>query len=383
MSIECTEIEDIYEERFITSEAIHIFYEGGKAFRDIFNEIENAERTILLVFYIFKNDETGRKLAAILKKKASGGVRVCVLYDHFGSLLTPLRFWRDLKREGVEVRASRPFKWKAIGDYIHRDHRKLIVIDGKVAFTGGLNIGDEYRGYGLIRSKKGGWRDTVIKLRGPVAHRLHDIFGKTWQFWKGNPIESVVKNGDLAFDRGPRVIPIFSSSSRGRKRIRKLLYWCIRNAKESIYFTTAYFTPSRRMMFVLREAVQRGVSVRLLLPGFSDIKAVMYAGRASFSQLLKWGVDIYLYQESVLHAKSYMFDGVFSIVGSANLDFQSLRKNDEGNIGVYDEGFAGDMERIFHRDIERSKKIHYEEWIKRPLIIKIIEKFFVLFRRRL
>ena len=136
-------------------------------------------------------------------------------------------------------------------------------------------------------------------------------------------------------------------------------------------------------MFVLREAVQRGVKVRLLLPGFSDMKAVMYAGRASFSELLKWGVDIYLYRESVLHAKSYMFDGVFCVIGSANLDFQSLRKNDEGNIGVYDEGFAGEMGVIFNRDIERSKKIEFEEWIMRPLLKKILEKFFVMFRRRL
>ncbi|MEE9523489.1 MAG: phospholipase D-like domain-containing protein, partial [Thermodesulfovibrionales bacterium] len=339
--------------------------------------------TVLLVFYIFKNDDTGTQLAGILKKKASEGVRVCVLYDHFGSIFTPHSFWMDLRNDGVEVRASRPFKWKAIGDYIHRDHRKLIVIDGKVAFTGGLNIADEYRGHGLMRHKKGGWRDTAIKLEGPVAGKLHDIFSKTWLFWKGDPIDIKGSINGLSADKGLKVITIFSSSSRGRKSIRKLLYWCIRNAKQSICLTTAYFTPSRRMMFVLREAVQRGVKVRLLLPGFSDMKAVMYAGRASFSELLKWGVDIYLYRESVLHAKSYMFDGVFCVIGSANLDFQSLRKNDEGNIGVYDEGFAGEMEVIFNRDIERSKKIEFEEWIKRPLLKKILEKFFVMFRRRL
>ncbi|MCK5504663.1 MAG: hypothetical protein KAJ10_05850, partial [Thermodesulfovibrionia bacterium] len=189
MSIASSEIEKVFGERFIKSNRISIFYEGGSAFQDIFNEIENAEKTVLLVFYIFKNDDTGTQLAGILKKKASEGVRVCVLYDHFGSIFTPHSFWMDLRNDGVEVRASRPFKWKAIGDYIHRDHRKLIVVDGKVAFTGGLNIANEYRGHGLMRHKKGGWRDTAIKLEGPVAGKLHDIFSKTWLFWKGDPID--------------------------------------------------------------------------------------------------------------------------------------------------------------------------------------------------
>lgn len=382
MSIKMDGIERTYGEKFISGNAIRVFYKGTDAFQSIFNEIENAEKYIFLIFYIFRNDDTGKELAALLKKKAERGLRVCVLYDHFGSILTPGSFWKDLISSGVEVRASRPFTLRAIGEYVHRDHRKLIVVDGRTVYTGGLNIADEYRGHGLFRYKRGGWRDTAIRVEGPVAFRVHEIFSKTWRFWKGRPIDPIVSGKKLSCEEGMKVLTIFSSSSRGRKRVRKLLYSCIRNAQRSIFLTTAYFTPSRRMMFILREAVQRGVRIKLLLPSRSDIKAVMYAGRASFTHLLKWGVEIYLYQESILHAKSYLFDGVFSIIGSANLDFQSLRKNDEGNVGVYDEGFALEMEKIFQKDVERSKKTELAEWLRRPLLNKILEKFFVLFRRR-
>ncbi|HDZ88281.1 MAG TPA: hypothetical protein ENH38_06650 [Nitrospirae bacterium] len=205
----------------------------------------------------------------------------------------------------------------------------------------------------------------------------------TWRFWKGNPITDIQTEKPLLYSDGLNVLPIFSSSARGRKKLRKLLYWCIRNTGQSIHLTTAYFTPSRRMMFLLKEAVDRGVGVELLLPRYSDMKSVMYAGRASFTKLLKWGIKIYLYNESILHAKSYLFDNVFSIIGSANLDFQSLRKNDEGNMGVFDERFAMQMEKIFKRDLEKSKKVELYEWVKRPFLVKLMEKFFVMFKRRL
>ncbi|GBD99784.1 putative cardiolipin synthase YwiE [bacterium BMS3Abin07] len=383
MPINIPDIESMYGEKFVGQNRVNVFYEGNDAFNIIFHDMEKAENSIFLIFYIFKNDDTGEELARLLKKKAGSGLKVCILYDHFGSFTTSRSFWKDMETAGIEVKASRPLKWKSIGDYIHRDHRKLIVIDGKIVFTGGLNIADEYRGYGFFRHKKRGWRDTAIRVEGPVARRLHEIFKITWRFWKGNPITDIQTEKPLLYSDGLNVLPIFSSSARGRKKLRKLLYWCIRNTGQSIHLTTAYFTPSRRMMFLLKEAVDRGVGVELLLPRYSDMKSVMYAGRASFTKLLKWGIKIYLYNESILHAKSYLFDNVFSIIGSANLDFQSLRKNDEGNMGVFDERFAMQMEKIFKRDLEKSKKVELYEWVKRPFLVKLMEKFFVMFKRRL
>jgi cardiolipin synthase len=165
--------------------------------------------------------------------------------------------------------------------------------------------------------------------------------------------------------------------------MRKLLYYSINHAKESILLTTAYFTPSRRMLVALEGAVGRGVTVKLLLPGISDVPAVLYAGRAFFTRLLKRGIKIYNYQGEVLHAKSYVFDGCWSIVGSANLDFLSLRWNDEGNVGILDADFGKRMICVFEEDLKNSVEIREEEWRNRPLSERILEWVFALIRRRL
>ena len=165
--------------------------------------------------------------------------------------------------------------------------------------------------------------------------------------------------------------------------MRKLLYYSIDTAHKSIHLTTAYFTPSRRMIASLEGAVKRGAEVNLLLPGKSDVPAAYYTGRAFFTRLLRAGVKIYSYQGKMLHAKSYIFDGLWSIVGSANLDFQSLRWNDEGNVGILDTGFGDIMVNVFREDVKHSLEIREDEWMKRPLWEQIKERFFVLFRRRL
>lgn len=373
-------ISEIIKSRFIDGNRVKILYKGRDYFETIFGNIEMARKIICLQFYIFRNDETGKELAEILKRKAKEGVRIYILYDHFGSFGTPSRFWDSLRSEGINIRASRPFKWRRILDYPHRDHRKLIIIDRNKVFTGGLNIANEYRGF-HIRLKKEGWRDTGIMIEGPAADELFRIFERTWRLWGGDKIEM---DGPVeGFENGLPVIPIFASSARGRRRMRKLLYYSINNARKSIFLTTAYFTPSRRMIDSLEEAVRRGVDVRILLPGKSDVPAAHYAGRAFFTRLLKRGIRIYNYQGEVLHAKSYVFDRCWSIVGSANLDFQSLRWNDEGNVGILNEGFGSKMIEIFEEDLKRSKEIRIEDWLIRPWSEKLKERFFVLFRRRL
>lgn len=373
-------ISEIIKSRFIDGNRVKILYKGRDYFETIFGNIEMARKIICLQFYIFRNDETGKELAEILKRKAKEGVRIYILYDHFGSFGTPSRFWDSLRSEGINIRASRPFKWRRILDYPHRDHRKLIIIDRNKVFTGGLNIANEYRGF-HIRLKKEGWRDTGIMIEGPAADELFRIFERTWRLWGGDKIEM---DGPVeGFENGLPVIPIFASSARGRRRMRKLFYYSINNARKSIFLTTAYFTPSRRMIDSLEEAVRRGVDVRILLPGKSDVPAAHYAGRAFFTRLLKRGIRIYNYQGEVLHAKSYVFDRCWSIVGSANLDFQSLRWNDEGNVGILNEGFGSKMIEIFEEDLKRSKEIRIEDWLIRPWSEKLKERFFVLFRRRL
>lgn len=379
-------IEKFYGEPFIDGNSVDLLYKGKESFTAIFKSIEDARSFVCLHFYIFRNDETGTKMAELLKKKAGEGVRVYIIYDHFGSIGTPRSFWKDLKSAGIKVRASRPFKWASPFNYIHRDHRKLIISDGTRAFTGGLNIANEYRGFHL-RLKKPGWRDTGVMLEGPAVYSLFHIFQKTWHVWRGEPIPDIsppsFNSEDCRSYFCLPVIPIFASSSKGRRRMRKLLYYSIRSSKESICLTTAYFTPSKRMLDSLEDAVRRGVEVKLLLPGASDVPAAYHTGRAFFSRLLRAGIRIYTYQGEVLHAKSYLFDGCWSIVGSANLDFRSLRWNDEGNVGILDEGFGRRMTEMFEEDLANSIEIREDAWSRRPLFEKIKERFFVMFRRRL
>jgi cardiolipin synthase len=374
------EIEKIYKSPFIDGNSIELLASGKKAFKRIFDTVAEANEMVCLQFYIYRNDETGVKLAELLKEKAKEGVAVYLLYDQFGSFGTPRRFWRELREAGIKVKASYPFIWKSPRRYIYRDHRKVLIIDGRTAFTGGLNIASEYHD-GLHLRRKEPWRDTGIIINGPAAGALLDTFKRAWRRWSRETLHYQTGNPGV---RGKlSVIPIFAHSGKGRRRMRRLLYYSINHAKKDICLTTAYFTPSRRLLWTLEAAVRRGVRVRLLVPGHGDVPAVHYAGRASFARLLKAGVEIFNYTGAMLHAKSYVFDCTWSIVGSANLDFRSLRWNDEGNVGILDEEFAGKMTALFADDLKHSVRITLEEWIRRPFIEKLKEKLYSLFRRKL
>ncbi|MDH5767889.1 MAG: phospholipase D-like domain-containing protein [Nitrospirota bacterium] len=384
-------IEKIFKVKFSTTRNVQLLWKGAESFKTIYDAVQNAEKLICIQFYIFRNDETGRELSKLLQQKSREGVNVYVLYDHFGSFGTPRSFWKEMKMSGIKVRASRPFKWTAPYHYVHRDHRKLIVIDTKKAFIGGLNIANEYSGFHL-RHKGTGWRDTGLMLEGLIVNVLLKTFKKSWYIWGGEEIVSKEDNEEHStllhsdfFDPPKKIpaIPIFVKSAKGRRSMRRLLYYSINHSRESIALTTAYFTPSRRMFETLENAVSRGVRVRLLVPGKSDVPAASYAGRAFFSRLLKAGVEIYTYMGEILHAKTYIFDSCWSIIGSTNLDFQSLRYNDEGNVGILDVGFASKMTEIFEEDLIQSLKIDKESWSRRPFFEKLKEHFFSLFRRRL
>jgi cardiolipin synthase len=373
-------IQRVYGTRFVDGNRVTLLWKGKESFRQIFDKVRDAKHLLCLEFYIFRNDETGQELAEILRQKVSEGVEVYLLHDHFGSFGTPLSFWRSLREAGIKVRASRPFKWAAPFRYVHRDHKKLIIIDGTMAFTGGLNIANEYRGYHRLK-KRDGWRDTGIFLEGPAAGELLERFKRSWEIWKGEPIS--FSGNDVKAADGLPVLPVFARSAKGRRRMRKLFYYSINGAIRSIYLTTAYFTPSRRLVQILENAVARGVEVKLLLPGKTDISSAHYAGRAFFAKLLRAGVRIYNYSGEILHAKTAVFDGLWSIIGSANLDFQSLRRNDEGNVGILDSDFGRQMVEMFNEDLENSAEITLDEWLRRPLCDKVKEYFFGLFRRRL
>jgi cardiolipin synthase A/B len=392
-------IERIAGRRFSLATRIQLLWKGKESFQSIFNAVRGAEKLICLQFYIFKNDETGTTLSDLLKEKSREGVKVYLLHDHFGSIGTPGSFWKDMRRAGIQIRASHPFKWTAPFHYVHRDHRKLIVIDSRKAFTGGLNIANEYSGFHLRRRSRG-WRDTGVMLEGPIVKELFETFQRSWYTWGGEKIafkeeaESSLNTTEkdiLALNSLPvseccgnlPALPIFVYSGKGRRRMRDLFRYSADQARAAILLTTAYFIPSRRMIVLLEDAVRRGVRVRLLVPGKSDIPAASYAGKAFFTRLLKAGIEIYTYRGEMLHAKTHVFDQSWSIIGSTNLDYQSLMYNDEGNVGILDPLFGSKMAEIFEEDLKNSLKIDLEAWQRRPFLEKMVEHFFALFRKRL
>ena len=399
MSFTGQSIESIYKGRFSSATKIRLLSKGKQTFSALFDAVRSARESICLQFYLFRNDETGLELAEILKEKSREGVKVYLLYDHFGSFGTPRSFWQELMDAGIRVGASRPFKWTSPFHYVHRDHRKLIIVDLKMAFTGGLNIANEYRGFHRklrrrVRWKS--WRDTGIMLEGPIVPALSHSFRKSWHVWRREPI--MVTSGQGKRDDGSAlltdgeqppvehsipVLPIFTAGARGRRKMRRMLYYSINHSQKSITLTTPYFTPSHRMLETLESAISRGVKVRLLIPGKSDVPAAYYVARAFFTRLLKAGVEIYTYTGEILHAKTYVFDDCWSIIGSTNLDFQSLRYNDEGSIGILDGEFNRKMKDVFEEDMMNSLKIDLKTWHQRPFSEKVKEWFFSIFRRRL
>jgi cardiolipin synthase len=372
-------IEGILGSSFTDNNYVQLLVSGEEIFQKILDCISAAKDTICIEFYQFKDDDTGKKVAELLKEKAKQGVKIYLLYDHFGSFLTSTKFWKDLRSSGINIKVSHPFRWSSPRAYIFRNHKKLLLIDGEIAFLGGFNIADEYHRY--FKRKKLIWRDTGIFVKGPVASSLMSIFNKSWITWKGKDIS--VKAHQQSQHYGVTVIPIFTNTGRARRKMRRLLSYSINNARDSIYLTTAYFIPNKKILTLLVNAAKRGVKLKLLLPGESDVKSVLYAGRAYYSRLLKAGIEIYNYHGSILHAKTVVFDKSWSIIGSTNLDFQSLRRNQESNVGVLDRDFSVKMINVFQDDLLKSKKIDLEAWSDRPVYQKLLEKFFSFILKKL
>ncbi|HYQ47548.1 MAG TPA: phospholipase D-like domain-containing protein, partial [Thermodesulfovibrionales bacterium] len=222
-------IQKISRTPFTVGNHVTLVWKDPESFQSIFDAVRDARHTIYLQFYIFRNDETGMELAEILKIKAREQVAIHIIYDHFGSLFTPGTFWQELKDCGVQITASHPFKWRAPFRYMHRDHRKLIIIDGVKAFTGGLNIANEYRGYHHVKSARA-WRDTGIFLEGPIVTRLVEEFRKSWNVWNNTSIPPLREAVPQTY--GVPVLPIFASSARSRRRMRRLLHYSINNAQK-------------------------------------------------------------------------------------------------------------------------------------------------------
>ena len=307
-------------------------------------------------------------------QKQREGVQVNIIYDSIGSISTPPEFFQKLRDSGInllEFSPVNPFKRAFSGRLNNRDHRKILVVDGRIAFTGGINISNDYSSKSLFRSNKKqadedlGWRDTHIQVEGPAVASFQWLFMQTWVSQKNENLST--RNYFPPLTRmGDKVVRVIGSEPGGNYEVYKAYVLAMQEAKVSIHVTNAYFVPDVQLVQALTNAAKRGVDVKMVFPGMSDAGLVMHAGRSFYTELLAAGVRIFELQASVLHAKTAVIDGYWSTVGSTNLDMRSFLHNREVNLIALDRAFGEVMESAFNEDLKNSIEITAEEWDKRP-----------------
>ena len=375
---------------------VTLLHDGPATYRAMFDAIARAQDHVNLEFYIIEDDEVGRRFSDALIAKRREGVAVHLIYDSVGSLGTPRAFFERLRAAGVavlEFNPVNPLKARRGWQVNQRDHRKMLIVDGRVAFTGGINISGVYssapsRGRGGSSASGGsglgsgpsrdpraaGWRDTNLRIAGPGAAALQQLFLATWQRQGGPPLPDRRWFPPLT-PAGDQFVRILGSTPDDTlPAIYAAYVSAIRTAEKSVRLTMAYFVPDAQTMDVLTAAAQRGVEVTLVLPSYTDFWAVFHAGRSHYAMLLASGVRIYERQDALLHAKTAVIDGVWSTVGSSNLDWRSFLHNDEVNAVVLGPRFGDEMERMFARDVAASREITLAAWQARPLATRMKER---------
>ena len=341
---------------------VRVCVRGPVTFETMRTAIDSARAEVLVESYIFKDDATGWSLLEAFGRAVGRGVRVCVLADAFGSIATRRAFWKEMRSRGVEVRLFNPL-FPHLLTQPFRDHRKILTVDCATGFTGGMNIGDEY-GSGL--SARGGpWRDTHVKVDGPAAWAMATVFTEAWLAAGGSPVEIPPLAPQTG---GVPVLVLDSRPGRGHGETASVLAAIVAAARKRLWITNAYFSPGSRAVTILAEAVRRGVDVRILLPGVSDVPLVRHAGHGHYAALLESGVRIFEYQAAVLHAKSVTADDFLSVAGSTNLDFRSFHFNAECNLVMLDPETARMFSEAFEEDLTRSTEITPALWARRSFL---------------
>lgn len=354
---------------------------GDRIFPSMLAAIRSAQRTITFETYIYWSGKVGKDFADALSERARAGVRVHILIDWVGSQKMEQALLEQMTAAGVEIHKYHPLHWYTIDRLNNRTHRKLLVVDGKVGFTGGVGIADEWSGDAQDPDH---WRDTHYRLEGPAVAHIQAAFLDNWM-----KVSGAVLDGEAYFPRieadGPHLAQMFKSSSQGGAESMHLMYLLsVAAARESIDLAMAYFVPDELALEALEAALKRGVKVRILMPGkATDASLVRRASRALWGPILRAGAEIYEYQPIMYHCKVLVVDGLWVSVGSTNFDERSFRLNDEANLNVYDREFARRQLADFDDDLKRSRRITYEEWASRPWTEKAWEKLWSLFRSQL
>ncbi|OEF96507.1 cardiolipin synthase [Desulfuribacillus alkaliarsenatis] len=360
---------------FTTNNRAKVLTNGFEKFSAVFKAIDKATDHIHVEYFIIRNDRIGHAFKQKLLKKAKEGVKVRVIYDGVGSWKVDFqpKFFKELKEAGGEVHCFVPIRVPFLNSRMnYRNHRKIIVVDGKVGFVGGINISDNYLGKGKVFSF---WRDTHLQLEGDAVYFLQKIFINDWHF---------VSNENLNADRyfpthtfggsGEQLVQIAASGPDSEwDTIMQLYYLTMATAQDSIHITSPYFIPDDSIIMALKTAALSGVDVRIIIPDVPDYYIVYWATQSYLEELLEAGVKIYQYQKGFIHAKLLIVDGVIASIGSANMDIRSFQLNYEVNALIYNEETVKRLEADFQQDLKECRLITYEEFIKRPLTNKIKE----------
>ena len=361
---------------------VALLQDGAATYSAMFAAIRKAQDHINLESYIIEDDEIGRQFADLLLEQQGRGVQVNIIYDSVGGLGTPKAFFERLTRGGIEVLEFNPINPLAAKTpwlINNRDHRKLLVVDGRTAFIGGINISSVHSSGSIARRpvkaapNAFAWRDTDIQIEGPVVGELQKLFVATWEKQRGKPLSPRKYFPELHAQGKDIVRAIGSTPDDPYSLIYLTLISAIGNAEREVQLTNAYFVPDPQLVKSLIDAAGRGVDVKLILPSHSDSEVVFHAGRSHYSSLLERGVKIYERVGAVLHSKTAVIDGVWSTVGSTNLDWRSFLDNDEINAVIIGREFAQQMQAMFARDLKASTAIDLQSWERRPLLFRFKE----------
>jgi cardiolipin synthase len=354
---------------------------GDRIFPAMLGAIGKAKRTITFETYIYWSGQVGKAFADALSERSRAGVKVHILVDWVGSQKMDEALLDEMREAGVEIYKYHPLSWYAIDRLNNRTHRKLLVVDGTVGFTGGVGIADEWSGDAQDEKH---WRDTHFRIEGPAVSQMQAAFVDNWM-----KVSGALLSGEAYFPAirpdGPHLAQIFKSSIEGGAESMHLMYLLsIASAERSIDLSMAYFVPDELAMEALEAALKRGVKLRIIMPGTkTDAKLVRRASRARWGPILRAGGEIYEYQPTMFHCKVLVVDRHWVSVGSTNFDERSFRLNDEANLNVYDRDFAARQVADFERDLGRSRRVTFEEWESRPWTEKAWEHFWGLFGSQL
>jgi cardiolipin synthase len=381
-------IESVSESPLTKGNKVTLLVDGAATYAAMFKAVEKARDHINIETYTMEDieDDTGRKFADLLLQKQAEGLQVNLIYDSLGSFTTPAAFFQRLRDGGIQVvefNPQNPLKAHGKWRLAKSDHRKLLIVDGKVAITGGVNISQDYSSRpseaGAEKGAKIPWRDTDVQIEGPAVAEFQKLFLDTWQRQKGLTLSDRNFFPDMK-EQGSTLVGALGSTQGETNRTTFIMYVAaITFAENSLQMTNAYFAPDSQIMKALTDAAKRGVEVKIILPGTTDRSLALYAGQYYYSDLLKSGVKLYNRRNVLLHSKTLVIDGVWSTVGSTNMEWWSFSSNDEVNAVILSREFAVEMEKMFAGDLAESDQIQWEEWEKRPLLLKIREWFAHLF----